>query len=39
MKKTWVVVLVAAVMLLAGAMNASAGFRLDIDVPCIRSSS
>jgi hypothetical protein len=33
MKKTWVVALVAAVMLLAGAMNASAGFRLDIDVP------
>jgi hypothetical protein len=33
MKKTWVVVLVAAVMLLAGAMNASAGFRLDIDIP------
>lgn len=33
MKKAWVVALVATVMLLAGAMNAGAGFRLDIDVP------
>ena len=33
MKKIWVVALVAAVMLLAGATSASAGFRMDIDIP------
>jgi hypothetical protein len=33
MKKIWVVALVAAVILLGAAANASAGFRMDIDVP------
>jgi hypothetical protein len=33
MRKTWIVVLAAAVMLFAGAAVASAQFRMDIDVP------
>jgi hypothetical protein len=33
MKKMWVVAIVATVLILAGATSASAGFRLDIDVP------
>jgi len=33
MKKTWIVAVVAAVILFGAAASASAGFRMDIDVP------
>ena len=33
MKKIWVVAIVAVVLMLAGAMSASAKFRMDIDIP------